>query len=248
VISNKATTKIANIIDNLFQSMAYDFMGFNPKSGKISTRQNNLISIFLSGLGENPGPEERDILKTSLQITNAYIEGLQARTKSRILDKVVSESVSAADSDNPIDFNKVRSIIGKELSVAGSNFKTAISSEATKIRNLSTAMKIEKMSSQRGVEDPDVFWVVTLDDKTAKEPEKTLHLIEGTTIPRVWKLSEIKHEFWKKGMNAPSIYGGHPNCRCVLTFLAPGYGFDDKGRVTYIGRKHDQYEAQKKML
>lgn len=223
--------------------MAKDFLGFNPDSGRIASKQNNLISIFLSGLGSNPTEEERDILKTSLQITNAYIDGLKSRTKTRILDKIVSETKDKEE----VDYNKLRGIIGNELSIAGNNFKTAINSEANKIRNLSTAMKIEKMAGQKGEEDPYVYWVVTLDEGTAKEPEKNIHLIEGTSIPRVWKLSEIKHEFWKKGMKTPSIYGGHPNCRCVLTYLAKGYGFDINGRVTYKGRNHDEYEKQKEV-
>jgi len=212
MISSKATGKISKIIDSLFATMASDFLGFNPDSERISKHHNNLISIFIKGLGENPTAEERDILKTSLQITYSYIDGLKSRTKARILDKVIGLSKELSDKDLPMDSNKLREIVGKELSVAGSNFKMAINSEANKIRNLSTAMKIEKISASKGVEDPYVFWIVTLDDKTAKEPEKTLHLIPGTTIPRVWKLSEIKHEFWKKGMKQTSIYGGHPNC------------------------------------
>jgi len=213
MINSKTASKISKIIDQLFDSMAFDFMGFKPGNDRISNKQNNLVSIFLSGLGtDNPTAEERDILKTSLQITNAYIDGLRSRTKSRILDRVVSQTNTYKETDAPIDLNNIRSIVGSELSVAGSNFKMAINSEANKIRNLSTAMKIEKIAASKGIEDPYVFWIVTLDDKTAKEPEKTLHLIPGTTTPRVWKLSEIKHEFWKKGMKQTSIYGGHPNC------------------------------------
>jgi len=246
-MKSKTTNAIIDIVDDLFAKMSKSFLGFDPKSKTLDGGGRNLISIFMTGLNTtSPTSEEKDILKTSLRITEAYIDGLKSRTQTRILDKINSEVESYSSRSEQLSLNKIREIMGKEFSLAGNNFKIAINSEANKIRNLSTAMKIEKLSTAKGIKDPYVFWVVTLDEKTADKPEKTLHLIPGTTTPRVWRLSEIKHEFWKKGMEQTSIYGGHPHCRCVLTYMAPGWGFDAKGKVKYRGRGHDEYSFQKK--
>ena len=246
-MKSKTTNSILNIVDDLFDKMSISFLGFDPKSKTLDTGGRNLISIFMKGLNStSPTADEKDVLKTSLQITKAYIDGLKSRTQTRILDKINSEVESYHGNGEQLSLNKIREIMGKEFSLAGNNFKLAINSEANKIRNMSTALKIEKLSTAKGIPDPYVFWIVTLDEKTADKPEKTLHLIPGTTTPRVWKLSEIKHEFWKKGMTQTSIYGGHPHCRCVLTYLAPGWGFDAKGKVKYRGRNHDERAFQKK--
>ena len=34
-------------------------------------------------------------------------------------------------------------------------------------------------------------------------------------------------------------------CRCVLTSLQPGYGFDEGGEVTYIEPEHDELAKQR---
>lgn len=35
------------------------------------------------------------------------------------------------------------------------------------------------------------------------------------------------------------------NCRCTLTYLSSGFGFDKSGRVTYIGKDHDEHSNQR---
>jgi hypothetical protein len=63
--------------------------------------------------------------------------------------------------------------------------------------------------------------------------------------PRVWKLSEIKFSYHKKGESNPSISGLHPHCRCSLTFLSPNFGFRD-GQVSFMGLGHNEYLKQRR--
>ena len=89
-----------------------------------------------------------------------------------------------------------------------------------------------------------VFFSVIIDDVTGKEEFK-LHLLPDRKTPRVWFLSEIGAEYHKKGDSNPKLAGLHPNCRCKLTYLAPGWGFTKDGKVTYIGPDHDEISKQR---
>jgi len=204
--------KISSIIDTLFSEMTKDFLGFNPKNKRISKQNNNLVKLFLTGLGsENINTEERNILKTILSSTYDYVDSIRSKTKARINSRLSGLENDYKKRETPISSNKIRAIIGEELSTAGSSMLLTVNSEATKIRNISTAMKIEKIANSKGESDPYVFFIVTLDERTAREPEKTLHIIKGTTIPRVWRLSEITGGHYKKGDKTPAMLP-HPNC------------------------------------
>lgn len=212
-MKSSTVEKITTLIDTLFSDMSKDFLGFNPKTKKISSKTKNLVTMFMAGLGKKDLNEiEKQILKTSLEITFNYMDTIRSQTKARVLDKVNAYMEEQKVKGDSVRIIKVREILGQELDRAGKRMLLSVNTEANKIRNLSTAMKIERMANQRGIEDPNVFWLVTLDEATADKPEKTLHLIPGTTIPRVWKLSELSHSYWRKGMEVPSIYGGHPHC------------------------------------
>ena len=72
-----------------------------------------------------------------------------------------------------------------------------------------------------------------------------LHMMPDGVTPKVWKLSDVGSGYHKKGQSQPKVGGLHPHCRCMLTHLLSGYGFDASGRVTYIAAGHDEYENQR---
>jgi len=212
-MKSKTIDSISGFVDRLFDDMTVGFLGFNPSTKRLTSRSKSLVTLFMAGLGKQTlNDTEKEILKNTLQITYSYIDSIRSHTKARVLDKVSAYVKDAEKSGDQVLITRVREIVGGELAHAGQRMRLAVNTEANKIRNLSTAMKIERMANQRGIEDPNVFWVVTLDEATAERPEKTLHLIPGTSIPRVWKLSEFTSSYWRKGMEVPSIYGGHPHC------------------------------------
>jgi len=118
-------------------------------------------------------------------------------------------------------------------------------SESNKTANVGTALQISKVGESNGEDDPTVFFIVTVDDVTGPE-EFVLHLLKDRKTPRLWKLSEIGHEYHKKGDNNPKMAGLHPNCRCKLTYMARGFGFDDDGNVTYKSSDYDALKEQRK--
>ena len=106
-------------------------------------------------------------------------------------------------------------------------------------------MDISRTASGAGEYDPSVYFVVVKDDRTCKECIR-LHLMPDGVTPRIWKFSELKQGYHKRGEDNPSAFGLHPHCRCTLTYLANGYGFDNRGWATYVARGHDQYSIQNK--
>jgi hypothetical protein len=89
-----------------------------------------------------------------------------------------------------------------------------------------------------------VFFVIVSDDRTGPY-EYILHTLPDKKTPRVWRLSEIIHDYYKPGGQYPSLCGLHPNCRCKLTYLAPGMGFNEDGKITWKGLDWNEFEYQR---
>jgi hypothetical protein len=95
-----------------------------------------------------------------------------------------------------------------------------------------------------GVEDPVVFFVIVRDGNVCKECIR-LHMMPDGTTPRLWYLSEVGHGYHKKGEETPKIGGLHPHCRCVMTTLMPGFGFNEGGFVKYISKDYNAIQEQR---
>ena len=250
-LSNEAVEAIEKMIEGKFNSISLSFLGLVPKLSKekrivFSSAQNSLTSIFLQSLGtRDPNKDEEDTLKVILRIASNYVDALRDRTKARVVNSIDSYVKDQNSKSKPIKADKVRSMVDKEMGKAKNHFKLIANSESNKAGNTGTALQIRKMADQKGIEDPTVFFVVTIDDVTGPE-EFVLHLLPDRKTPRVWKLSEIGSEYHKKGDPQPKLAGLHPNCRCKLTYLAPGFGFNANGEVTYIGPDHDEFKIQRK--
>ena len=250
-LSLKAVEAIENMVGDKFDTIGMQFLGIIPKISKekriiFSTSRNSLTSLFLQALGtRNPNKEEEDTLKIILRIANGYIEALKERTQSRIVQNINAYILDQNSKREPISIDKTKKIFREEIDKASKHFKLIANTESNKTTNVGTALQISKVGESNGEEDPTVFFIVTIDDVTGSE-EFILHLLPDRKTPRVWKLSEIGHEYHKKGDPNPKMPGLHPNCRCKLTYLAEGFGFDDDGNVTYKGGDWDEFEYQRK--
>jgi hypothetical protein len=96
-----------------------------------------------------------------------------------------------------------------------------------------------------GDADPTVFFVLVRDQNTCKECIR-LHLMPDQSTPRLWKFSELKQGYHKRGEEKASAFGLHPHCRCTLTYLSGGFGFDEFGKLEYKGENFNAYSKQKK--
>jgi hypothetical protein len=95
-----------------------------------------------------------------------------------------------------------------------------------------------------GVEDPTVCFI-SVNDIHRCEECKRLHTLDDGTTPRLWRLSQVATGYHKKGSPFPSVVGIHPHCRCGLTTVMPGYGFDSQGQVEAKYPGFDAYADQR---
>lgn len=249
-LSQKGIKSLTNLINGKFDAISLEFIGLIPRKIKekhivFKTSEDSLISLFLNALGtKNPNNLEERTLKTMLSVANGYLNALRDRTASKVIHEIDSHIKNKNQKKQKVSMSDIDSIITKELDKAGKHMKLIATAESNKAANIGTALQISKMSQEKKVDDPTIFFVVTVDDVTGPE-EFVLHLLEDRKTPRVWKLSEIGHEYHKVGDPNPKFPGLHPNCRCKLTYLAKGWGFDESGKIKYKGPNWDEYVYQR---
>lgn len=249
-ISSSGKSVIGRIVEDLFDKIALQFLGDIPKLRNkkfiifSSTPNYGLANLFIQSLGNrNPNEIEQDALKSLLNSSYEYIESLKSKTGVNITERIDGLTKQAKIKGTKISEKQVQEIIDEEMEKAKSNLKSIAEFESTKIRNIGTMLDIGKVSASAGESDPNCFFIVLKDEKTCSEC-KRLHLNPDGT-PRVWKLSELKHGYHKKGDEFPSAWGLHNHCRCTLTYLSSGWGFDDKGKIAFVSLDHDEYQKQR---
>ena len=250
-LTQNGVRSIEDLVKKQFNLLSLRFLGIIPtplkdKSIIFKTTRNNLVSLFLQALqSRSPNALEERSLKTMLRLANGYMDALRDRTTTRVAHDVDAYVKNQSMKKQPLSMKKVNSIVSKEMGKAGNHVRLIANAESQKAINTGTALQISKVGKSRGEDDPIVFFIVTVDDVTGPE-EFVLHLLPDRKTPRVWRLSEIGAEYHKKGDANPKLPGLHPNCRCKLTYMAKGFGFDESGRVKYIDKNHDEFEAQRK--
>ncbi len=178
-----------------------------------------------------------------MRIAEGYIEAQRHNTKAQVV-KAVSSFLSDAWAKG-VDTD-IETVLGGELASvwgkATAGMHRIVDTEASNARNMGTLDGIIKVNTVNSIEDPVVYFIVVRDDSLCSEC-KRLHLLEDGITPRLWRLSQVKHGYHVKGENVPSLGGEHPHCRCTLSTLLPGYGFEG-GSITFISLDHDEYKKQ----
>lgn len=251
-LSSSSKDQIANVVENMFDNIALQLIGDIPKLKNkktlvISSNRNfGLGHLFVQAMrNRNPNPIESDVLKSLLESAYGYVESLKNRTRSNVTERIDGIIREANLQNRTVDQQEIRDILAEELNKARSHMKAITESEATKLRNLGTMMDISRVAANLGDDDPTVFFVVVRDGATCKECIR-LHLMEDKITPRLWKFSELKQGYHKRSEESPSAFGLHPHCRCTLTYLSSGFGFDRLGKVTYRREDYNAYGRQRK--
>lgn len=249
-ISSSAKDAIARVVETVFDNLAFHLIGNIPRlKGKkmfvIDTQpKEGLAHLFIQAMNNRaPNTIERDALKGLLDSAYGYIESLKAKTRTEVAERIDAIAREARTRGETIAESQIQAIIAEEMEKAGSHMKLITESESTKMRNLGTAMDITRRAASVGDEDPTVFFIVIRDGHTCKECVR-LHLNPDGT-PRVWKFTELKQGYHKRSEDNPSAFGLHPHCRCTLAYLSSGFGFDQKGMLTWKKFGHDEYRRQR---
>jgi hypothetical protein len=250
-ISGSGKEGIAAIIDEMFDNIAMHFLGNLPrfKNKKLMTFSTEphlgLSHLFVQAMENRvPNSIEQDMLRGLLATADGYIEAAKNQTRSNLIDRIdglTKEALIRGEKASAVD---IQAAIAEEMGKARAKMLTIAESEATKLRNLGTLMSITRMASSVGDSDPTVFFVVVRDNVTCKECLR-LHLMPDGATPRLYKFSELKQGYHKRGENYPSAFGLHPHCRCTLTYLTKGFGFEG-GKLSYQSEGYDLYAKQRK--
>jgi len=204
-----------------------------------------LDSIFTAAAKDQGVEPDEDALSVLIRTAEGYIDAVRSRTKSRVVNAVDAWLKKAAKEGVETD---VETVLGGELAdvygESANHIKRILETEGTHAVNAGALDGIVKINAYQGIADPVVYFSGVLDTKTC-EPCKRLHWLNDSTIPRVWKLSSLHHGYGKRDDEVPTSQSRHPNCRCLMSTLLPGFGFTDDGKVTYISPGHDEWEKQR---
>lgn len=255
VLSKTHSKLIESAVDTLFERAKARLLG--PSTKQKNLRGKHLIFSFvpeltLGALFTAASTEEgvrtpnSELLNGLLSITESYLDAQKAKTKAQVKQAVQSFLQNAASSDEPVDVSKE---LGKQFaemwSTVSADVRKIVETEATIARNVGADDGIQRICAMQNIDDPTVFFVVVRDKSLCPEC-KRLHLMPDGVTPRLWKRSEVGAGYHKKGAENPKVGGLHPHCRCSLSVLMPGFGFDKAGKVIWVGRSYNGLEEQRK--
>lgn len=250
-ISTSGKDALAKVVEDIFDNIALQLIGDVPQLREkkrliISSEPNlGLAHLFIQAMkNKAPNAIEQDVLKSLLKTSYGHIESLKNKAKTNIADRLDGLARQARLQKRKLDKEEIQAILDEELSRAKSSLAAIAEYESTKFRNLGTMMDITSVAATVGDEDPTVMFVVIKDNVTCKECIR-LHLMPDQVTPRLWKLSQLRQGYHKRGMDAPSAFGLHPYCRCTLVYVNRGYGFDKKGKLEYKSDNYNAYLSQK---
>jgi intein/homing endonuclease len=228
-LPGKTKDALSKIIGNLFDSIALNFLGNIPKlRGKkiftISSRPDfSLPHLFVQAMRNRaPNEIEADVLGGLLDSAHGYIESLKNKTASNITERIDGLAREASLREETLKESDVQAVLDEELGKAKTHIAAITEAESTKMRNIGSMMDITKVSAGLGDLDPTVFFIV-IKDKNACQECVRLHLMPNGE-PRLWKLSELKQGYHKRGEDTPSAFGLHPHCFVEETKLHTTYG------------------------
>lgn len=240
------TPRQVELIDLLFNDV-YERLktrALGPKFGARMVAFQFKPELSLPGLhtaaaaseGARPDPH---LMNSLLQVAERHLNAQKDTVKAQVVRAVDAFLRGDPKAD-------LITVLGGELretfKAAMTNTRRILDTEASNVRNAGALTGVMEVSSSMGIEDPVIYFVTVKDQLLCGECAR-LHLLEDGITPKVWRTSSLGHGYHRRGQPTPKIGGLHPHCRCSLVTLMPGYGFEN-GRVTYIGRKHDEYAKQ----
>jgi intein/homing endonuclease len=216
-ISSSGKESINSIVGEMFDNIALQFIGDIPKYKNAkrllitSEPHFNLAHLFVQAMqNRSPNPIEQDVLRGLLESASGYVESLKSKTKSNVTERIDGLVKEAKFKQSKVDSSMIQEAIREEMGKARTHMQAIVESEATKLRNLGTLMDITKVATSLGDSDPTIFFVVVRDGVTCKECLR-LHLMPNGE-PRLWKFSQLKQGYHKRGEPNPSAFGLHPHC------------------------------------
>lgn len=244
-LPKKAVVKIERAVDDLFDKVKLRLLGPKMVDKKLYisySREKSLPGLYEQAHVEERGIPDHEHLDQLVRTASNYLDAVRHRAKARTVVAVQQWLNSNANTD-------AETVLGGELADLYGQLKAdvrrIVDTEAQNVRNAGVIDGISRVNISAGVDDPIVFFVVVRDQHLCDECRK-LHLLDDGKTPRLWRLSELGHGYHKRGDANPKVGGLHPHCRCSMTTLMPGFGFDAAGMVIWKNEKHDEFARQRR--
>ena len=176
---------------------------------------------------------------------NDYLDAHEKLAVAKVLNNVqaylhdVDIGSSKADPEKALG-----DVLKSTFEKVGQDVAKVIDTESNRAKNISTLEAISKISAINGISDPIVYFAGPTDSHTCKDCMK-LYFLPDQITPRVWKTSELKAGYFKRGDTCPCIGALHPHCRHALCSVMLGYGFEN-GKLKYIEPGYSVWDAQRK--
>lgn len=235
--SKSDISKVGDVVGRLFASLKLKFL---PQGGKTLEWHTSLPSVYRAAVNAAGGTPSVETENHLIEIADAYLEGIRARMQARLLASALgndTSTVSGAEAGVQTPATIIES--------ATSEIERVVDTETQNARSLGAVEGISQVAASQGVADPTVFFVVVRDNDLCEEC-KRLHLLADEKTPRLWMMSEVTSGYHQRGTDVPAMNGEHPHCRCSLTYLAPGFGFNAAGYVKYVAPGYNALEAQRR--
>jgi intein/homing endonuclease len=221
-------SELAGLMGNL--------LGDDPLTGSVISSSHRLKEIFTNefGLSTQPKRVPKRIWSADKQTVFAFLRGLYTASGRFKKDSIVLYQD---------DLEFLREI---QLLLSMSGFTSIISNNTDTNKQQAWALSISdadlilRFSQETGIRVPDQQ--AKLDDVKGKNQSSwqfaEVEKIENIGVKPTYCLTEPL-------LNTVTVNGiVTGQCRCSLSFLAPGFGFK-AGRVAWIGDGHDEYKAQR---
>jgi hypothetical protein len=249
-LSPLAIAAIEAAVDKIFARAKARFGGRVPPNtakGLILSLKPHLSipGLFKLAAKTEGTPANEEALHGVVKIGMSYLDATKEKAKAKMVHEVQTFITDAHNKGIDTD---VETVLGGAISDLWGDITTDVKrimeTESTIARNVSLMDSISKVNLSAGISDPLVFFVVVRDNTLCTEC-KRLHVQPDGITPRVWRMSELGSGYHKKGQPNPKVGGLHPNCRCILVTLLPGYGFNSSGHVEYKSPGYDEYATQR---
>lgn len=242
-VPHRVIVLIRDRVESLFSSLKGRFLGPTAGDKRLTIRYERSLSLpgmYEAALKESGGLPNLETLTTVVDGSKDYLDALKLKAVNTIV-KDVEKHLGEHDSPTPVTINRV---LKESWEGVTASVKRVVDTETQTAKGLGSLEGIVRANASIGIEDPYIVWVVSKDRYLCEECIR-LHLLEDGVTPKIWLFSEVSRGYHNKGEDVPSILGLHPHCRCTASTILTDWGFDEKGKLTYIGKGHDEYNKQR---
>ncbi len=246
-LTRKQRNAISKIIDDLYFRVKARLFGQKFRGPRIyfeivketnplETLEGMFRYAYLMQRGTEYGIEEKQI-NQHVRATNNYLDAHRLKLQNEIFNGIMQSE----------NFSEVKDLIQDKMESTKEYLDLLIGSEVREAQATAESEGIAQAAGALGIDDPVVVKLGVIDDRLSKQCRKLWHESSNIYKPVPYKLSELADGYNTDMKNpVPTKGKTHPNCRHVLAFVPPNFGFDAKGNIQFISFGYNYYSDAKR--